>query len=204
MWHFHYASWLCILITNMDETVKLLVTTCTGPAFIAVLAAIWAYYTKVWEPARQKEREVSAVFNNEQKRSIQLVDAANENSALQQVLANEKLLILHLIESGNGKLHELTKAVLEGNIEQALREKDIIAALNETLIQGIRREIGLPPLEGITNYSDLKEVRAASVASAAVQKTTELVEASTASAPNISDAPSATNVTAESTRKEND
>lgn len=153
---------------------------CTGPLTIGAIAAVWAWYTRVYVPAQRKEREISSAHIREQQRSVQTFDEANEKSALIQILENEKLLIMHLIESGNGHLGKLTEAVLNGNIDQALQAKEIIAALNEAIIRSIRETAGLPALRNIGDYSDAKEVRAASVVSAEVQRTDAIVEAATA------------------------
>lgn len=153
---------------------------CTGPLTIGAIAAVWAWYTRVYAPAQQKERSISSAYSREQRRSLQAFDEASEKSSLVQILENEKLLIMHLIEAGNGHLRTLTEAVLKGNIDQALQAKEIIAALNEAIIRSIREQAGLPALKGIGDYSDPKEVRAASVTSAEVQRTDEIVAAATA------------------------
>jgi len=86
------------------------------------VAAIWLYWSKVYQPSQDKRKEISSTFNREQAHSSQVAYQVGESKRDAAFFETYGNMANHLITSNNGHMTGLTTAVIDGN-------KDIILAL---------------------------------------------------------------------------
>lgn len=143
---------------------KWLLTTAVIPACFVV----YGWLTKTYWPAKQKQASDTATSTRE-------FNKATEGSAFNQVLANERDLILHTIASANGLMAALAAAVASGNtaILSELRDVEtklggLEAAFNKVLVLLSQQQAG-------HRLDD--DLRAATIKSPEVKRADETVRA---------------------------
>lgn len=156
----------------MDESLKLILVFLSGPLFGGAIAAVWYYFTKVREPARIKEQQVSSASLREQDRSRQVFGEQQAGRMQDRSNDIQDKLVTFLLASNDGKISEILSTskdgtsqvitlVLQTSAESAEQGRLIIASLNQTITQQARilaallellsRESGTDILAGLSS-----------------------------------------------------
>lgn len=128
----------------MDESVKLVLIFLSGPVFLGAVAAVWLWITRVYIPARQKEREVSTASEREQQRSRQVFGETQTGKAQDRQNDREDKYMDFLLASSDGMIKNIetkiddTKAevialIIKVDAQASERDRLIIASMNQTI-----------------------------------------------------------------------
>lgn len=148
-------------------------------ALTPAVLAIWLYYTKVWEPNRQKQSSDNAIHARKALDSAQEFGEIAQGDSLKAVLSIQAQLITHLIESNNGHMSKLTEAVIQGDKEHTAQLEKMTAAYNQALVT-LSRAAAFPAVVRMADRPDVDELLAARVKTEAVEETDAMAKAAAA------------------------
>lgn len=194
------------------ETIKLLITTCGGPAIIALLAsatgAIW-YVVKIRAIGNEKRAEQGYTYNLAKEASVRAYGEGVSTREAQQLNEITSAALKQIYGLTDGTLTRMAAAIEKGNADEAIANarilsemaiyiSQIVASLNQTISQNAKIIAAMLEIigrdAGSTTIAMLKaEMMAAltqpSIISKAVQQAEGVASAAVASEPEPGNAP---------------